>query len=58
MIELTDINGSRVLLPIDGVVVEEQPAGQTMIVMPSGYIIQVKEDVEEVRQLIEKERAK
>lgn len=47
-ITLTDYNDNEVLVPIDGIVVSEQPVGQTMITLPYGGFIQVKESVEEV----------
>jgi uncharacterized protein YlzI (FlbEa/FlbD family) len=47
-IELTDVNGNRMLVPVDGTFVDEQPAGQTRVIMANGYIMQVRESVEEV----------
>jgi uncharacterized protein YlzI (FlbEa/FlbD family) len=57
VIKLTDINDRPVLVSVDQVQsVEDYPAGQTMLTLSNGSILQVKESVETVQSLIEKEK--
>jgi uncharacterized protein YlzI (FlbEa/FlbD family) len=59
VLRLTDINDDQVAIAPDTVMqVLEQPRGQTMIVFASGTTLQVKESVEQVTHMLEKEKAK
>ena len=54
---LTDYNGRPVEVPADGILISEQPVGQTMITfVESGMTIQVQESVEQVIALQKREK--
>ena len=54
---LTDYNGRPVEVPADGILISEQPVGQTMITfVVSGMTIQVQESVEQVIALQKREK--
>jgi uncharacterized protein YlzI (FlbEa/FlbD family) len=56
---LTDYNGNAISVPVDPEpIVEEKPAGQCMITLQNGQVIQVKETVRDVLALMEKEKKK
>lgn len=52
-IALTDYNDKIILVPTDPTpIVQEQPVGQTSLILAGGFVIQVKETVEEVNCLL------
>lgn len=51
-ITVTDYNDCALNIATDGIIVQEQPRGQTQIVLPSGVVYQVKESVEEVTSML------
>jgi uncharacterized protein YlzI (FlbEa/FlbD family) len=56
---LHDYNDALVIIPLSSVLtVEDQPRGQTMITLTNGTIMQVKESIEKVLQLMEEERTR
>jgi hypothetical protein len=52
-IALTDYNDKMILVPTDPTpIVQERPVGQTSLILAGGFVIQVKETVEEVNRLL------